>query len=373
MIKAFINDILNASIASPFESFDEIWGSLLSILRNPTRDIVSTITLLSIPAILTLLIGTILLIFVLPSDREYEDDEHEDEREEKRDIEEQLLPSDQAISDARKVRYVPQYGSWIFVLGLFSTLWVSVGFISQMNYTCLSCHDQDTHVQIISQGSHAQVTCVTCHEGVSAISSFGTPQALRIGHIISTFVTGDSLLYAYVPRERACIRCHDEILNEVVIHEDGIRRTRISHTQPVEAGLGCIGCHDTLSENSAGGTVRDTGMQSCIGCHDGVTAHSRCSYCHLNDPYFTRDSIARESARRLIFTPGDQQCYRCHDPGPCDSCHGGVRMPHSQDIIDGEGDHGPLSRRVGVEVCLMCHNREADCLTCHSTDTWVME
>jgi len=372
MMRDFFDSILNTTISVPDMTFAEIWQILLNVIQHPRENVSQTLALLSLPFFVVLLIAVVLLIIFLPDDKEYyEDDESKDEQASVPGLTEKeklAFLSGGNTERARQIMLFNRYWTWLFVIGIFAIFWVGTGVVSRLPSTCNACHGEDEHSLALAHTGHANTWCVGCHENVGFVASLGMPQVQRLEHTV--FNRGSSQVYASAPDNASCLRCHDEVLERALVHMTGERRTRISHKQPYEAGLDCIGCHTTLGQNAARQTVHDKGMQSCIGCHEGVTASNECSFCHITDPYFTRTTLLESDAQILVRGPFDQQCYRCHDPGPCDSCHFGVRMPHPPYSDPG---HDPESLKVGGDACLGCHSRERDCNSCHFTDRWTLD
>ncbi|MCL2491934.1 MAG: hypothetical protein FWE87_04200, partial [Coriobacteriia bacterium] len=126
-------------------------------------------------------------------------------------------------------------------------------------------------------------------------------------------------------------------------------------------------CHFFSVAQSA--AVEQHGMQVCIQCHDGSQASNECKTCHVNPPTVVGTTMpSPQNARALVSQNAARNaCYRCHDPGPCDSCHGGFRMPHPEGF--GGPPHAEIVQQRGVTACNPCHQANSPvsppCLDCH--------
>lgn len=93
-------------------------------------------------------------------------------------------------------------------------------------------------------------------------------------------------------------------------------------------------------------------LASCRRCH---TAYE-CRACHLAEwPHPARWG---EVHGKQASSTGSRGCTLCHSPGFCDPCHGGLKMPHSDDFIE---QHTSTHDRA---TCLRCH-AATDCERCH--------
>ncbi|MFK7845328.1 MAG: hypothetical protein AB8G77_08510 [Rhodothermales bacterium] len=218
---------------------------------------------------------------------------------------------------------------------------------------CVDCHNtslfQDVEgIGIHAQtnfpltGSHAQLTCISCHT--------------------------DDANGAFTPLETACVDCHEDDYNASVL---------VDH---VAAGfpLECESCHTDLQWQGAlfEHLIASSGFD-LIGAHEGLA----CASCHESPDLAS------------IFMPAnDQDCISCHQEDYDDE-HAGSGFPttcidcHNQDDWDDaeEIDHFAISdgfALVGAHQqvsCGSCHNipdyslifqpaDNQDCISCHQED-----
>jgi hypothetical protein len=111
-------------------------------------------------------------------------------------------------------------------------------------------------------------------------------------------------------------------------------------------------------------------MSTCLPCHDAKTASAACSTCHTEDPATVAfvAGAAREGlgSGKYVFPAvraANRRCGDCHDEArECDTCHG-VRMPHSDDFI--EGAHARSAAFTGKLKCWKCHDPQWCSSGCH--------
>jgi hypothetical protein len=147
----------------------------------------------------------------------------------------------------------------------------------------------------------------------------------------------------------------------------------MSHAQPLEAGMDCLFCHYKNERQNAG--MPDRGMEVCLKCHNNETTSSECTICHDRHPL---SQLRTESAKMNFATDlleginPQEYCYGCHDTGPCDACHRGIRMPHTKDFMEFRPEgHAAHSKGINVQPCFYCHNDRStqgatDCYDCHA-------
>jgi len=145
---------------------------------------------------------------------------------------------------------------------------------------------------------------------------------------------------------------------------------RVSHAEPLEAGMNCVDCHGAVGHLGEAGRVA-VSMDRCLGCHDGESASADCAVCHTTDIAATgRDALVRDDGR--ITGSGKYQyptvvasgadCSGCHDvETQCDPCHG-LRLPHPEAFV--KGYHAKDAAFEKKESCYRCHDTR-DCQSCH--------
>ncbi len=213
-----------------------------------------------------------------------------------------------------------------------------------------TCHVMGESAASWRAGDHANVDCVRCHEGTPALSAPGAAID-RIRHVVAGAV-GVSPKAANISARR-CLSCHSGSVSESVEASNGIR---MSHKEPLSAGMTCSDCHADTG-HARTGTARGTRMSQCIKCHTGEQAPGDCSVCHVGDPGMS-PVFSRMYPQTQLSQP---TCGTCHDEKTCDACHG-LRMPHNREFID--GDHARFSGFERKNLCWRCHVK-TDCYGCH--------
>jgi len=205
----------------------------------------------------------------------------------------------------------------------------------------------------------------------SEVKAATTGSVRRLVHVVRGLTDADNVAAGYgTVTSRACLRCHADAI-EGVTTPVGQTTVRMSHDEPLEAGMACTVCHAFNEVQEVG--APDRGMEVCLKCHDNQTAAATCTTCHVKSPLmYARSAQWSFAAPLLANTDPRQSCYRCHDPDPCDRCHG-IRMPHPESVVKmnvTRGGHSDLAREAGVTVCFNCHDGRStmgatDCYACH--------
>lgn len=343
------------------------------IVAEPTANLTSAMLLLSVLTIILLILIVLAAFFLIPSE---DDDEDEgtielgdsDERQELDGASEarQAVLSGSVI--ATGVTSQPSEGprvlargyAWVGIALLMGASILAYGTTSTDSY-CLTCHAElrlaesadGTSTAAVERSTHTTVRCVACHE-TAPPTGLASSVSTRAQHLAAR-ITGIKLSGTPVDSE-ACLRCHRSI--ETTVSIDATRGIRMSHAEPVAAGMTCTGCHGEVAHGAD--QSQTPSMSACVRCHDGVAVSSECSLCHIGD-------VADASSSRLVYAPLDlapvSDCGGCHAQDTCDACHG-LRMPHSQSFLDGEH-----AREAGFDkkvLCWRCHTL-TDCGRCHQT------
>jgi hypothetical protein len=109
-------------------------------------------------------------------------------------------------------------------------------------------------------------------------------------------------------------------------------------------------------------------MNNCLNCHDGKTASTTCTTCHTTDDPATASTSRISVGGEQLVTDYKSHCYTCHDPAPCDSCHG-IHMPHTVAFktTSLHAYEGTKALWTGSGKCSKCHTATHNsCIgTCH--------
>ena len=346
--------------------------TIRTIISNPNANPLAAILLLTVAVLfIIVLITTIaaLVYRIMNKPRIIESMTYQDDSGKVRIIEREYRKPHDAMR---------KYYSILSLLAMFVIMWLATGALTQFNRICISCHSTSPHVAERTAGVHGNVSCVRCHEGMGWLgtTTFGMP--VRLAHIVvGTFTQTNVPGYTAYPRG-ACLSCHSSIVAEGAVTKNSQTGLAMKHYHPAEAGISCEKCHQL--EEGAAISRYSLDMQICLSCHNGTDATATCKACHTKGTRIDVSSgPSTDNARAQVTQPANQFCYRCHDPQPCDSCHGGFRMPHPTEYAR---LHANDASRRGPEVCMRCHNtweRDLDrnrgnCAFCHSSgDSWFTE
>jgi len=373
-----------------FAEFEARWAMIQQALANPQQHpLIAMLALAIILVFILIVILTIAMIYfgrVQKQNEEYEllDEDENVVRTVDKKTAEALLDQAEGIDTSSKINYAGILVALVAIL--FATL--GLGFSTRTEVFCTVCHSSP-HAELEEWSlvaAHEELTCVNCHEPGNALQGVTLNLFPRAAHsIYGVFVdindpdASNATAYGRVT-QASCEGCHsrDSLLRTLVVHRPDKVNVRVSHLEPLEAGMSCTQCH-LFSENQEAQLIQ-TGMQTCVSCHNGSRASIACVSCHLADsPADTihRDMTTQFWSRQLIFDRPDASCYDCHDTRSCDACHG-TRVPHTPAYMmhvhapNGEMIHAYDYWRIG-DMCYNCHfygnaSAAGPCSACHGLD-----
>ena len=373
-----------------FEDMQARWELIQQAVANPQQH--PLIALLALAIVLVFLLIVILTLAmwyfarIQKQNEEYEllDDEENVVRTIDKKTAEELLDSAQGIDTTAKINYAGILVAMVCILGAG----IGMGFSTRTEAFCTACH-ASPHEDLADAenwslvATHDNLTCVNCHEPGNTLQGVTVNLFPRSTHAVYGFIQGyaqdpnvsNRTVYGTVT-QASCEGCHQSstFTRTRIINRPNQVTIRISHYEPLEAGMSCAQCH-MFSERQEAGMIQ-SGMQTCVSCHNGDRASIACANCHVADS--PADTIHREMgsvwSRQLIFDRPDASCYNCHDPRSCDACHG-TRVPHTPEYMmhvhvpGGEMIHAYDYWRIG-DMCYNCHfygnaSTAGPCSACH--------
>ena len=229
-------------------------------------------------------------------------------------------------------------------------------------YCAKTCHNSSAIAKKAVDIDHA--ACVSCHEqrGIFGILANASSRARMLVY----YGLGRSpRKYSVAVDSVACLGCHGAVEGETVASKTGIR---MSHKEVIEAGQPCAACHQATGHSKDAFTAS---MSTCLPCHDAKIASATCTTCHVKDPgttvVATGETIEGMGSGMLVYPAvraANRRCGSCHDQErECDTCHG-IRMPHSNDFI--EGAHARSAAFTGKIKCWRCHDPQFCSSGCHA-------
>lgn len=289
----------------------------------------------------------------------------------------------------------PRFIVWTFVvvLALAAFVVVMLGATSTRWFCAEVCHYvQDDTIAAYNASSHAEISCMACHEPVNADTFTFLVAKVKSGlEVIPTVAKTFSLplnagsalaLEGGVHMgSQQCTQCHSS--NRVVTAGEGIK---IDHKKHADAGVWCTLCHNRVAHNDkdvAPVLVAPNGtknvahpdfmkMDACFRCHDlegkvkmagtGAKAASGvCTTCHpagfelVPESHEAADwstSAHGEHAKDLLKEMGTleaeakvleeegiepylaapvNECFTCHVEAKfCDACHDKLKVSASE-------------------------------------------
>jgi cytochrome c5 len=278
----------------------------------------------------------------------------------------------------------PRFVVWVFVvvLALAAFVVVMLGATSTRWFCSEVCHKvQDDTIAAYSASSHAEISCMACHEPVGADTitfliakvKSGLEVIPTVGNTFSLPLNPGSALALKGGREmgsQQCTQCHTA--NRVVTPSEGVV---IDHKAHADAGIWCTVCHNRIAHN-------DTSVTPVLVAPNGTK--------NVKHPDFMKM----------------ESCFRCHDlegavkmtgqkaaPGVCTTCHpaGFDLIPETHKAADWSGAaHGEASKEIikemgaleveakvlekegiapylaaPVDPCFTCHVESKFCQPCH--------
>lgn len=340
---------------------DSLGQALREVIAAPMANLTLALLLLAMTGLVLLVIVVTILFFLVG--------EGDEEEEESRGVVEPPVErpeSAETIGSDRVAAAPPPSdgGGSLKVLAILGALLVPLllvaAFVSAYAVTsadryCLACHSP-SEVDAGEPGApvipelHSKVSCVECHE--APLPRGVVPNSIERTRQVLAWVAGDRAPSGGTAHADRCLGCHESIQTTTVNADRGLR---MSHTEPLAAGMMCAECHPDSGHYP--GAV-GPGMSSCLRCHDSKSVSGDCGVCHMGDPAMAAVNKRTFAASELVRDPG---CGGCHNQKKCDACHG-LRMPHTAAFVSGEhARQAAFGRKV---VCMRCHT-VWDCAECH--------
>jgi len=371
--------------------FSNLWQQILTLLNEPTSNLTAAFLLYGIITLVLLLLIIIALMFLSVSDED-EDEESAEAASEREPSEADRIraaidatPSGEVVegipdvapaarvqdaapvpSAPPKVPLTPRARLVRVGIGLLILLvvWLVTGFSTSADVVCDSCHVITSHNSLDESidDPHADGSCVRCHEAGGLVGRYFLNVPLRVVHFIDGSEVADIQGEYGTVTQSACLSCHRDVLDGVLSSSE--RGIVMSHTEPFDAGVRCIDCHQPVS-----GVVstHNAGMNPCLRCHESQTASAECETCHDRTAAAAARASATDLASQQVI---DISCGGCHDEAQqCDPCHG-LRMPHTaafKRVAHARAGAVDFWYNNG-ETCGKCHTATRNsCQRCHTS------
>ena len=190
-----------------------------------------------------------------------------------------------------------------------------------------------------------------------------------------------------MPRERACMLCHEDIDSEAPparrienLFADGKFKVaavnaldseiKFSHLAHVTDEEGCADCHDAIIESDGVRPWMAITMEQCVSCHEAKGASTSCETCHeeiradVPPPSHAAGwtEFHGQSVRNASHLTANR-CDTCHEESTCTTCHQ-EQPPANHTNYWRRRAHG-LTARMDRQTCSACHE-PSYCDRCHS-------
>ena len=292
----------------------------------------------------------------------------------------------------------------VLALGALVASYAGASAYTSQSEFCRSCHEMAPYHDAWSDGTHADVACVSCH--VDPGFAAGLAHKFVALEEVWLHVTTDPkypLPTAPTVPDRRCLACHQGAIPTAVegfSHEEhrGGRACVVCHsetghsvTTTALADAGILDADNARKRVSLLATTRGVGVANvaghrpvgCTRCHD--QAKVGCVYCHARDasahpPLASAEATTVTAASACVTChataaswafshPSTRApCIDCHSkpakhyPGTCTACHTPT-TPFDETVFQ----HPSSTSR-----CVDCHARPSGhpdkaCTTCHRT------
>jgi len=212
--------------------------------------------------------------------------------------------------------------------------------VQEEELACVSCHESAEVEE--TPGMPAPDSCAVCHDELDAEK----PAERRVA----------TLFYGATFQSARASALGDEVV--------------FDHLKHVTALQDCGACHVGIEKSEAVGAAIAVDMQACTRCHEQRALPNDCATCHS---YVRRDwapasheldwqHLHGRASRRTDPAPADD-CFLCHQPSTCESCHR-LEPPASHDQNFRLRGHAILAA-VDRNGCATCHE-SATCDRCHA-------
>ena len=229
--------------------------------------------------------------------------------------------------------------------------------------TCVTCHNGSIAIALPKPNTHLNTSndCTACHPASPPLGGFKKP--------LATFIHADSVVAA-----TACITCHNGVLaiSTGVLKGKGNAKTDTKAPDHTPATFNTCGdCHTTLAFAPAHfnhalvtgqlcATCHDTGKPNAVvrpATHPTILPGMDCGSCHTTSVWTTN---AKPDHSAASF---DGQCFTCHNgtnamgktmthyatSNACDSCHNKMLTAFKPATFD-------HTQATTVANCVTCHD-----------------
>lgn len=245
---------------------------------------------------------------------------------------------------------------------------------------CMSCHEMESRAGSWQQSAHVTVPCVKCHQPPRpwyALPSRLVDRAQLLSRDIGAHLSGEysdpvetSTIAAEPITDDVCLQCHSPNRTATSGY-----RILIDHAEHAKRNGSCVSCHIRTAHPLESRGTALTLMAQCFTCHgtpDSPDASSECGTCHPSGyelvPSSHADDGWTDGRHGSIATADLGLCDMCHTKSLCDTCHGGIDMPHPKTWVGSPGGHSSAAK-ADPDVCLRCHSAQTSiCTMCHHSE-----
>lgn len=263
-------------------------------------------------------------------------------------------------------RGIPKFVVGLVALAVLGTSFFVVSLASRSSKKAQPKDVVATRTRTASTGGDSFLTCTNCHGDLDKVFKQGRVPTLLYRHE-KHFAKGVS----------DCAQCHSAVTHATdTINKPTMARCFVCHgltTTAIAPGK-CGTCHPPGMPdrpqshlNRAGwlrghGAIAKTDAFQCAACHE----QKFCNACHgLELPH--PDGWKGLPHAQTFFATNGTPCLRCHARGPevkgrdsCDRCH----HPKGPQTTPWRKVHPTIVKTDGARDCFGCHN-PVTCATCH--------
>jgi hypothetical protein len=187
-----------------------------------------------------------------------------------------------------------------------------------------------------------------------------------------------------------CLKCHIDN-TKLVKFENPVREVIFSHELHVTGqGMQCETCHAGLEKVAFSGKENMPSMATCNTCHNDREVTNTCEACHTNftsllPPDHLLSDFTRNHRDMTRLGALETSCQTCHTEASCQECHqgAGLKAFSPRDRVTDAGPRRSTWDSPDQTVLQNVHSlnyrfthgidakaRQADCASCHSTQTF---
>lgn len=198
-------------------------------------------------------------------------------------VQQDATPVERPRNPVRRPGRRPGRARWITVMGLALLIIAAVGapwIWASRNSFCGSCHVMQPYYKTWTKSTHANIDCVTCHNGPGIVGQARGKVALFRYLVVNVVFRPDKIKAGNGIPNEYCIDCHSE--HRAPTTGADIKLPAGHHKMKGNPYM-CTDCHKELVHSANRIKKNVVRMKVCVDCHKKKKVSAKCSVCH-RDP-----------------------------------------------------------------------------------------